>query len=99
MRYNINYQYRLWPRSYKADTKWSLSGLLELNGDYQDESEQDGRSIKESERHQIFLSPGVALYGKRMRYEAGMQFLIVRDVGDFAPEDDTRIVMGATFTF
>ena len=99
LRYNLNYQYRVLPVSYKSNTKWSLSGLLELNGDYQDENERKGRSVKESDRHQIFLSPGFVLSGKRMRYEAGVQFPIIQDVGDFAAEDNIRFVVGITMTF
>ena len=99
LRYNLNYQYRVWPMSYKNDTKWSLSGLLELNGNYQDEGKQNGRRMDESNSHQLFLSPGVVLSGKRTRYEAGVQFPVVQDIGDFAADDKTRFVAGVTMTF
>ena len=74
-------------------------GLLELNGDYQDENERNGRSIKESNRYQTFLSPGIVLSGKRMRYESGVQIPIIQDVGDFAAEDNIRFVVGVTMAF
>ena len=99
LRYDLGYQYRLWPNEYTAETSWTLTGLLELNGEYQWESELDGSRLDETDGHQLFLSPGVVLAGKRTRYEAGLQLPILQNVGDHAPEDNVRFVVGMTISF
>lgn len=102
LRYDLAYQYRLWPAQYadvSASEPWSLTGLLELNGEYQWESESNGRRMSETDGHQLFLSPGLALTRKRTQYEGGLQFPIYQDVGSEAAEDDVRLVFGVTVSF
>lgn len=72
LRYDLAYQYRLCPSQYTSETEWSLTGLLELNGEYQWENELDGSRLAETDGQQIFLSPGVVLAGKRVKYETGL---------------------------
>jgi len=102
LRYDLEYQYRLWPAQYadvSASEPWSLTGLLELNGEYQWENESNGRRIGGTDGHQLFLSPGLALTRQRTQYEAGLQFPIHQDVGGRTAEDSVRFVLGVTVTF
>ena len=99
LRYDTALQYRLLPAEYTAQTKWSLTGLLELNGRYQWKNESDGHKIGGTDNHQIFLSPGLVLAGKRVKYEAGIQFPIYKDVGSKVAEDNIRLVFGVTITY
>ncbi len=99
LRYDLAFQYRLWPAQYASDTKWTLTGLLELNGEYRWENELSGSRLDETDGHQLFLSPGVVLAGKRTKFEAGAQFPVLRDVGDAAAEDNIRLVVGLTLSF
>lgn len=99
LRYDLGYQFRLWPAQYTSGTQWSLTGLLELNGTHQWESEMSGSRLDETDGHQLFLSPGLVLAGKRVKYEAGLQFPIYQSVGDNAPKDNVRFVIGFTKSF
>ena len=96
---DVAYQHRLWPEEYTSDTKWSLTGLLELNGEFRWENELDGSRLDETDGHQLFLSPGLVLAGKRTKFEAGVQVPIVKDVGESAVEDRIRFVLGFTVSF
>ncbi|MBI4558681.1 MAG: transporter [Candidatus Hydrogenedentes bacterium] len=102
LRYDLAYQYRLLPARYEdvsTDKPWSLTGLLELNGEYQQKSESDGRRLDETDGHQLFLSPGLALTRKRTQFEAALQFPVYQNAGDRAAEDNVRAVLGFTITF
>lgn len=99
LRYDTALQYRLWPTKYTAQTKWSLTGLLELNGRAQGENKSAGHKIGKTNSHQILLSPGLVLAGKRVKYEAGMQLPIFQDIGRNAAEDSIRLVFGVTITY
>ena len=99
LRYDLTYQYRLWPWQYTSETSWTLSGLLEANGVQQWKSERYGRSLRESDSHQLFVSPGLVLSGRRVRLEAGLQVPVIRQVGNAAKEDDVRFVLGLTISF
>ncbi len=99
LKYDLAYQYRLWPAEYKSDTLWTLTGLLELNGEHRLENEMDSTTLDETESHQLFLSPGLVLAGQRTKFEAGVQFPVLRDVDDSAPEDHIRVVVGFTMSF
>lgn len=99
LRYDLTYQYRVWPAHYASETRWTLSGLLEANGAQQWKSKLGGRSIEESDGQQLFLSPGLVLSGWRLRLEAGLQVPVLQAVGDGAQEDDVRFVLGLTVSF
>ena len=99
LRYDLAFQRRLWPEAYTADTRWTLTGLLELNGEWQDTAERNGNSLRATDSHQIFLGPGLVLAGKRTRVELGVQAPVYRDVGTAALQDDVRTVLGVTWTF
>lgn len=102
LRYDLAYQYRLLPARYEdisTDNPWSLTGLLELNGEYQEKSESDGRRLDETDGHQLFLSPGLAMTRKRTQFEAALQFPLYQNVGDRAAEDHVRFVLGFTINY
>lgn len=99
LRYDTALQYRLLPAQYTAQTKWSLTGLLEFNGRYQWKNELGGHKTDGTDNHQIFLSPGLVLTGKRVKYEVGIQLPIYKDVGGGASEDKFRLVFGVTITY
>lgn len=99
LRYDTTLQYRLWPTKYTAQTEWSLTGLLELNGRHQRNNESAGHKIAKTNNHQVFLSPGLVLAGKRVKYEVGMQLPMFQDIGRNAAEDSIRLVFGITITY
>lgn len=99
LRYDVAVQYRLWPPAFQANTGWSLTGLLELNGEVQDDTKADGRTLANTDREILFLSPGAVITTRRGWFEAGVQLPISSDVGRAAAEDDFRVVFGFTTTF
>ncbi|MFQ6097797.1 MAG: hypothetical protein ACE5O2_08720 [Armatimonadota bacterium] len=99
LRYDLAFQRRLWPRKYASDTRWSLVAILGLNGRYQWKSTTGAAEVPGTNSHQAMLSPGLVLAGRRARYEAGVQIPVTREVGDSAPEDRARAVVGLTLTF
>lgn len=98
LRYNLVYQYRLSPRDYRRTTKWTVTGLLELNGEWAQKNEFNGQSVEDTDRHHLFLSPGVVVSGIRTRFEVGFQLPLIREVGSGAAEDNLRAVTGFTVT-
>ena len=99
LRYDLVYQYRLFPTKFANDTKWNLTGLLEFNGISLGEQEVKGQKVEGTDSNEIFLSPGVVLAGKRTKYEAGIQFPIHQDVENTLPKDTIRFVVGFTMSF
>ena len=99
LRYDLVYQYRLFPMNYRSDTKWSLTGLLELNGNFQWEQEVNGQKVDATDASEIYFSPGLVLAGRRTKYEAGLQFPIHQDVENTLPKDSVRFVVGFTMSF
>ena len=96
--YDLVYQYRLSPRNYRQTTKWTVTGLLEFNGEWAQKNELDGQPLNETDRHHLFLSPGVVLSGVRTRFEMGFQLPLFRWGGANAEEDNIRVVGGFTAT-
>ncbi len=99
LRYDFAYGLRLWPREYTSDTTWSLSGLIELNGEYRRKGEQDGTTLQKTGGHQLLLSPGLVLAGKRMTLEAGIQIPVAESLRPAEPKEDIGVVLGLRWTF
>ena len=96
--YDLVYQYRVSPREYSSSTRWTLTGLVEVNGEYAQEGQLHGETLQETDGHQVFLGPGVVLSGVRRRFELGIQIPIVKSGGHHSEEDDFRLVAGFTVT-
>ena len=96
--YDFVYQYRVSPGEYTGSTKWTMTGLVEINGEYTQESELNGEALEGTDGHQVFLGPGVVLSGVRRRFELGIQIPLVKAGGDNKGEDDFRFVAGFTVT-
>ena len=96
--YDLVYQYRVSPGEYSGSTRWTLTGLVEINGEYTQKSELNGEALQETDGHQVFLGPGLVLSGVRGRFELGVQIPIIRSAGDNSEEDDFRLVAGFTAT-
>ncbi len=99
LRYDLVYQFRLFPIKFVRDTKWSLTGLLELNGNFHWEKEVNGRKVEATDASDLSLSPGLVLAGRRTKYEAGLQFPIYQDIENTLPKDSIRVVVGFTMSF
>ena len=94
--YDFVYQYRVSPGEYSSSTRRTLTGLVEVNGEYAQEVELHGETLQETDGHQVFLGPGVVLSGVRGRLELGIQIPIVRSGGHNSEDDDFRLVAGFT---
>ena len=99
LRYDLVYQFRLFPMNYRSDTKWSLTGLLELNGNFQWVEEVNGQKVDATDANEIYFSPGLVLAGRRTKYEAGLQFPIHQNVENTLPKDSVRFVVGFTMSY
>jgi len=85
--YNASYLFRILPDQYKAATRSATYFVLELNGIYETNGDNE-----------IFLSPGVMFEHKHIAIEFGVQLPIYRDL-DHRPETDFAIVAGIRFLF
>ena len=99
LRIDTALQYRLHPIQYRSDTRWSLSAILEINGEFRGKAKQNSRRLPQTESQQIFISPGLVWAGKESRFELGLQIPVYQEVGNLAPEDTIRWVVGYTRTF
>lgn len=98
-RYDAAVQRRLWPDAFTSETRWTLTGLLEVNGEVQQEAKLGGRRIGPTDGHQVFVGPGIVLGGLRSWIELGVQVPVYQDVAPMAQEDNVRVIIGFAWTF
>lgn len=87
LRYDAAYLYRIAPDQYTADTHGAWYAVLELNGLY----ETNGNN-------ELFISPGLMYEGRNWALEASVQIPIVSDVNN-RPERDYSVILGLRLFF
>lgn len=87
LRYDAAYVRRLSPARYTRADQAAINGLLELNGVY----EADGDN-------EVFLSPGAQYVTRRWILEASVQLPVAQDVDD-RPEADFILALGVRVQF
>ena len=97
-RYDLAYRYRVWPRRFGRRTV-ALHGLLELNGAWTGRTHEDGRTVRDSGGHVLFLSPGVQLVTRRLILEASAQVPIVQNLNGSQIETDVIGVLSVRIPF
>ena len=85
--YDSSYVFRISPKSYTADTHGALYGLLELNGIYETNGDNE-----------LLLAPGIMYEARTWTVEASIQLPIWQDV-DRRPETRFAAVLGVRFLF
>ena len=98
LRFDLAYRYRLWPRRFGARLL-QLNGLLEVNGQWSDRNQKDGRRIADSGGRVLFLAPGVQLAAKDWILEASLQVPIEQDLRGSRVEQDLVAVLGVRVPF
>ncbi len=89
LRYDVAYRYRLWPDRF-GPRLLQLNGILELNGSWTGRSRDDGKTIRDSGGHVLFLSPGVQFVTSRLINEASLQLPVVQDLN--GPQLETEFI-------
>ena len=69
LRYDVAYVYRLQPEQYTVDKLTALFAVLELNGSYETNGDQE-----------LFLSPGIQYVTRKWALEATVQLPIWQDL-------------------
>lgn len=98
VRYDLSYRYRLWPQRF-GKRLLQLNGLLELNGQWSDRNEEDGRRIAASGGHVLFLAPGLQLAAKSWILEASVQVPVAQDLHGSQLEQDFVAVLSVRIPF
>ena len=70
----------------EPDTVW----LLELNGEYGQQSKQNGSKLNNTGGTEIFLSPGIFWTRRNLAVKAGVQIPIYRDLNGIQDKSDYR---------
>lgn len=76
LRYDLAYVYRLFPDQYAAGQLTAVFGVLELNGFYEDNGDDE-----------VFVAPGVQYVTGRWALEASVQIPVLQEL-DHRPEKD-----------
>ncbi len=97
-RYDLAYRYRLWPARFGRRTV-ALHGLVELNGAWTGRSRDDGRTLRNSGGHVLFLSPGLQFVTRRVILEASVQVPIAQDLNGSQLETDVIAVLSLRVPF
>lgn len=98
LRYDLAYRYRLWPRRF-GKRLLQLNGLLELNGQWSDRNEEDGRRIADSGGHVLFVAPGLQLAAKSWILEASVQVPVAQDLHGSQVDQDFVAVLSVRIPF
>ena len=88
-RYDLAYRYRVWPKRF-GRRLLALHGVLELNGAWTGRTHEDGRTVRDSGGHMLFVSPGVQFVTDRLILEASVQVPVVQDLN--GPQLETDFV-------
>lgn len=87
LRYDTAYAYRLWPAQYAADTTAAWYAVVELNGMYETNGDNE-----------VMLSPGVLIEARTWALEATVQIPIAAEV-DHRPEVQLAVGLDLRFVF
>lgn len=98
VRYDLAYRYRIWPRRF-GKRLLQLNGLLELNGQWSDRNEEDGRHVVDSGGHVLFVAPGLQLAAKIWILEASVQVPVAQDLHGSQVEQDFVAVLSVRIPF
>lgn len=97
-RYDMAYRYRFWPERF-GRRLLQLNGVLELNGAWTGRTQDDGKTVRNSGGHVLFLSPGVQFITNRVILEASIQVPIVQDLNGPQLETDFIGVLSVRVPF
>lgn len=87
LRYDTAYAFRAWPVAYTAETTAAWYGVLELNGSYETNGDNE-----------VMLSPGVLIEARTWALEGTVQIPVVSDV-DHRPGVDLAVGFDLRFVF
>lgn len=96
--YDVAYRYRLWPARF-GRRAMQLNGIVELNGAWTDQARRDGRTVRNSGGHILFLSPGVQFVTTRWILEASVQLPVLQDLNGPQLETDVIAVLSLRLPF
>jgi len=98
VRYDLAYRYRIWPRRF-GKRLLQLNGLVELNGQWSDRDEEEGRRVVDSGGHVLFVAPGLQLAAKSWILEASVQAPVSQDLHGSQVEQDFVAVLSVRIPF
>lgn len=85
--YDASYLYRVWPAAYTADTLGAWYGVVELNGIYETNGDNE-----------LFLSPGIMYEARTWTVEASIKVPVWQEL-DRRPETRFVVVLGLRLLF
>lgn len=87
LRYDLAYLFRLSPKQYTADTQAALYGVLELNGLYETNGDNE-----------LFIAPGIMYEAKTWTAELSLQLPAWQEI-DLRAETDYAVNVGLRFSW
>ncbi len=100
LRFDVGAQYRIHPARYESYDQTTVNLLLEFNGEYGWNDEQDGHDLKATGGLQLFVSPGVqVIVSEDLLFEVGVQIPVYRDLNGPQLGVDFRATAGLRWRF
>ncbi len=94
LRFDVSFQYRLWPRSLGPGVPAFLYAVAESELLWEDRDRVDGTRVRDSGGTTWFLAPGLQLVTRRVVAEAAVQLPAVQDLGGAGLHLDRRLPGG-----
>jgi len=94
LKWDIAFEYRLFPGEWSQGSDFSYSLLLELNGSTKQKNESQASKVDSSGGTTVFLSPGFQFQWKQMVLETSLQFPVIQNLGGDQLETDIVAVAG-----
>ncbi len=98
LRYDLAYRYRLWPERFGRG-QLQLNGILELNGRAADSDHDEGRRVRSSGGHRLFVAPGIQLVSRRFILEASLQLPLLQQLRGAQLDQEFVAVLGVRIPF
>ena len=98
-RFDMSFQYRLWPRTLESGVPAFFYGVLESNLIYAGKNEVGGINNPNSGGTTWILAPGLQYVTRRIVLEAIVQIPVIQDLNGIALENDYSVRGGFRFNF
>ncbi len=100
LRVDVGGHYRLSPAVYTSYRQRTLNAVLELNGRFVAEDEQDGATVPDTGAARVFLTPGLQwIGGPEWLVEAALLLSVLSEARGEGLEDDFTSILGLRVRF
>lgn len=94
--YDVAAGFRPWQREY---LEWDFVALLELNGEFDFQSEVKGHLVPDSGGNTVWLGPTGLFSYRNIMFKGGIQFPVSQDLKGNQDEDEFRLALAAEYHF